>query len=167
MDRALGRDAEGWYRRVVDVRLTDRPPSPNQSSGNWQAAAAVRAVWRDRTWIAAMGRLTALGWAQRTVIIETGSGKRKQREPRLVAEMPMAFADVDVTIIVPTKAHHDWDNGVASLKPCFDGCVDAGIVIDDSTLRIPSRRVEYRYERGMSEVRMVFREISEPGGMGL
>jgi len=42
-------------------------------------------------------------------------------------------AEVSITIVVPDRRHmRDTDNVLASLKPAIDGCVDAGIIPDDS-----------------------------------
>lgn len=43
-------------------------------------------------------------------------------------------AEVSVTLVIPDSRYkRDQDNALASLKPAIDGCVDAGIILGDST----------------------------------
>ena len=42
-------------------------------------------------------------------------------------------AKVSITFVIPNRHHiKDSDNAMASIKPAIDGCVDAGIIVDDS-----------------------------------
>jgi hypothetical protein len=114
-----------------------------------------------------MDALEAAGWPTHPVWIEFGKGKKRPKQARLVADEPMQYAEVRVAIVVPTNADRDWDNGVASLKPIFDGMVAAGIVVDDSIRRVPKRSVEFVHQAHLSKVVMRFYEVQPPDSLGL
>lgn len=155
--------------REITVEIPGRPPTPN-ARRHWRTIARDNAEWKDKGWLAAMKameRTPELGWSTRIMMIEVGTKARPRQEPRQVAKMPMQYAHVEVAIVVPTFGRHDWDNGVASLKPLFDGMVAAGIVVDDSVERLPARRVEFVHVAHVSKVVMRFIEVEQPGSLGL
>lgn len=147
--------------RTITVDVKGRPPTPN-ARRHWRTVAADNAVWKNLTWAAASEALQKAGWATKVVM---SGGKRP--EAMLVATEPMLFAEVEVAIVVPDERDRDWDNGVASLKPVFDGCVAAGIVVDDSIRRIPARRVEFVHRAHQSRIVIRFTEVAQPGSLGL
>lgn len=154
--------------RTITVTIQGRPPTPN-ARRHWRTIAKDNAEWKDRGWLAAMNAFERdfAAWPVHTVIIDVGTKARPRHEPRLVASVPMQYARVDVAIVVPTMVRHDWDNGVASLKPCFDAMVAAGIVADDDVAHVPDRRVEFVHRAHLSLVVMRFEEIAAPGSLGL
>lgn len=58
---------------------------------------------------------------------------REQRIPAL------ASADVTLRVFPPDRRRRDEDNLVATLKPCLDGIVDAGVLTDDTPAYVSSR----------------------------
>jgi hypothetical protein len=155
--------------RTITIEIAGRPPTPNARPGNWQVVAREKAAWKDKAWLAAIASFERdfAAWPVHTVMIDVGTKKRPRQEPRLVASVPMQYARVEVAIVVPTLGRHDWDNGVASLKPLFDGMVTAGVVVDDSVERLPARRVEFVHVAHLSKVVMRFTEVDAPGSLGL
>ena len=136
--------------RVLEFTIQGRPPTPNERV-HWRAQMKPRALWRAKAkdaalvaidnWVAVHG-----AWSPMTYVAE------------LVA-----------VLIVPTQAVHDWDNGVASLKPCFDGIREAGVMADDDTRHVRSagRIVDYVYIAGLSQVRFRVTEGRAPNSLGL
>lgn len=51
---------------------------------------------------------------------------------RLAAIPPLARCEVAMHFVPRDRRRRDADNLMATAKPCFDGCVDAGIVEDDT-----------------------------------
>ncbi|MGV0985049.1 MAG: hypothetical protein ACOYB2_10870 [Limnohabitans sp.] len=147
--------------RAITVEVAGRPPTPN-SRRDWHQTYRDNQIWKDRAWIAAMDALQRDLWPVQTTML---AGKRP--EPRLIADKPMQFAALDVTIIVPDDRDRDLDNGIASLKPLIDGCVSARIVVDDSTRHLIEFRVRFVKQARVSKVLLRFDEQEQPGSLGL
>lgn len=76
-------------------------------------------------------------------------------------EAPYKTASVSITIIVKDKRYtRDPDNALASLKPAIDGCVDAGIIVDDDNLLFNPVVYEIDKERAPLII-LEFTEIKE------
>lgn len=60
-----------------------------------------------------------------------------------------------VTFVVPDKRRRDLDNLSASMKAAWDGIVDAGVLVDDSSEHLQHAAPELVVERGTREVRVV------------
>jgi Holliday junction resolvase RusA-like endonuclease len=50
--------------------------------------------------------------------------------------------------VVPDKRKHDLDNCMAMLKPCWDGLVDAGLLVDDDSKHLRLAAPEMRVVKG-------------------
>lgn len=108
---------------VIILPLPPKALSPNARK-HWTGRAEEARTYRQHAW--AMARVALWPDAQ------PGAGVRKRplRTPVLV----------DVIATYRIKRKRDEDNLTASLKPAFDGLVDAGLIPDDSSeyLRINS-----------------------------
>jgi hypothetical protein len=93
--------------RCVEIRIAGRPPTPNDHR-HYRVVAQDNKRWKG---IAQTAAWHAMG---------------EQFGP------PMRAADIEVEFIVPTRARHDRENLIASIKPCTDGIVSAGVLADDS-----------------------------------
>jgi len=80
----------------------------------------------------------------------------KYRHPSL------SKAEVSISFVVPDKRYiKDTDNALASIKAAIDGCVDAGIIVDDDpgtlTYKMP---VEWTVDKRKSPLTVLeFRSI--------
>ena len=94
----------------VELPFPPRELSPN-ARVHWRVRARATAEYRE-----------ACGWAAKTAI-QQAAGMVFPLTPPVEAE---------VTFIVPDRRRRDLvDNLLASLKPVWDGFVDAGLLIDD------------------------------------
>ena len=93
---------------ITDLPLPSRSLSPN-ARVHWAVKARTVKWYRQAAHIAATMAL----------------GRRKPRWRR---------ATVQVTFRFRTRHRRDPDNLLASLKPAFDGLVDAGLLLDDAGL---------------------------------
>lgn len=106
--------------RTVEIRIAGRPPTPNERR-HYRVIAQDNARWKG---IAQTAAWNAMG---------------EHFGP------PMRRVDIEVEFIVPTKGRRDRDNLISSIKPCTDGIVSAGVLVDDSDdvindLRFPRPR---------------------------
>jgi crossover junction endodeoxyribonuclease RusA len=53
-----------------------------------------------------------------------------------------------VVFVVPNKRKRDLDNCMAMLKPCWDGLVDAGVLVDDDSKHLKLGAPEMRVQKG-------------------
>ena len=70
-------------------------------------------------------------------------------------------AEVSVTFVIrDRRGYKDIDNALASLKPAIDGCVDAGVIPDDSDECL-SYRLPIMYEVNKERAPMTILEFRE------
>ena len=70
-------------------------------------------------------------------------------------------AEVSITLVVrDSRFYRDPDNMIASLKPAIDGCVDAGIIKDDSDEHL-SYRLPIMYEINKEKTPLIILEFRE------
>lgn len=105
--------------RQLVIEIPGRPPTPNIRR-HWRTIARDNATWKA------------------TAIKCAGEAKRQWESGHRMPWKPLERATVAATFMVGTKAHRDWDNLVATVKPLLDGIVAAGILLDDSSLVIES-----------------------------
>lgn len=105
--------------REMTIEIPGRPPTPN-ARRHWTVTARDNAAWKAAAH--AEATFTRLEW-------EARHGMPWESLER---------ATVAATFVVSTRARRDWDNLTATLKPLLDGCVDAGILLDDSNLVVES-----------------------------
>lgn len=92
---------------MIAFTLVGHPPSPNRTrAGHWRARAASDLTWRTAAYFAALD-VKPTGYVPGRV-------------------------SVRVVLVIPDKRRRDPDNALASVKPCIDGIVDAGLLLDDS-----------------------------------
>lgn len=90
--------------RTVTLQLSDRPHLSLNDRDHWAVRRQMTEAWRDETALRA-GAAAFGRHDQIHVQLEFHPGDRRRR---------------------------DADNLVATLKPCIDGLVQAGVVLDDS-----------------------------------
>lgn len=130
---------------MTDVRIElPFPPSglnPNRKSHYMAKAKIVREYREQVAWTAVASKSEYQ--RQRTLGTPEG-GIRKPLTP------PVRAA---VTFVVPDRRRRDVDNCLASLKPGFDGLVDAGVLEGDDAARltiVPGEDGWIRVEKGKS-----------------
>lgn len=104
------------------------PPelNPNRARRlHWSRVAAVRKAYRREGWLA--------GYAAKAA----HKGQSPLRSP----------VTARITVVVPDHRRRDEDNLLASLKAAWDGCVDAGVLEDDSHDKFRVEVVAWRVER--------------------
>lgn len=107
----------------------------------------------DTEWLTANGRYHWAEKAKRT--------KALRAKTRLLArQLTPCTSPVHVTAFVayPRGGRVDVHNAMPSVKPCIDGLVDAGILVDDSTTYLlgPDMRVDIPTKtKGLHELRLV------------
>ena len=70
-------------------------------------------------------------------------------------------AELSITFVVrDARYYKDPDNALASLKPAIDGCVDAGVILDDSD-KCLSYRLPIMYEINKEKAPMTILEFKE------
>jgi len=118
---------------IIDLPLPRSALSPN-SRVNWRTRAKAVARYRDAAYL----------------VTRQAQGGARRRWRRAVAR---------ATFYWPDRIRRDGDNAEASLKPAFDGMVDAGLIVDDSTAVLtrdrPVHQVDRRNPRVVIEVREV------------
>lgn len=121
----------------LEVTIPGRPPTPNHRYGNIWAQRSTEKRWREDARLIGVDAVNRTGW----------------KAP--------AIARVTMTFIVPTHAHRDTDNLVASTKVLTDGLVDAKVLVGDKhqVLRWGAPQVEYI--RGAAATRYLI-EVVEP-----
>lgn len=67
--------------------------------------------------------------------------------------------DVEVSLTFRTRGTHDLDNSQAVLKYIFDASVDSGLLVKDNYFFVKSIYTHARYEKGLDELRIVFKNI--------
>lgn len=75
--------------------------------------------------------------------------------------------EADVLFVVADRRRRDVDNLLASLKPGFDGCVDAGLLKDDRAGMLKVASVDLAHRPGQWGVLVTLRAGSGPVQMGL
>lgn len=107
----------------------------------------------DTEWLTANGRYHWADKAKRTKALRSKTAilARQRLQP--------ITGPVHITAFVayPRGGRVDVHNAMASVKPCIDGLVDAGILVDDSTKYLlgPDMRVDTPTKtKGLHEVRL-------------
>lgn len=108
--------------RSVTIRIDGRPPTPN-ARRHWRVTALDNETWKGAARVVALASLPP-GWT------------------------PLERCVADVTFVFPTKGRRDWDNAIASTKPCWDGLVAAGVLVDDSMQVIELLTWSWEYRKG-------------------
>lgn len=111
---------------VIDLPLPSRTLSPN-GRAHWRTKAKAVSKYRDAAYLVAKQA-------------QCGAWRR------------WGLAVARVTFHWPDDIRRDEDNAVASLKPAFDGLVDAGLIIDDSTRVLRRERPVHCVDRGRPRV---------------
>jgi Holliday junction resolvase RusA-like endonuclease len=65
---------------------------------------------------------------------------------------PNTVITAKVVFVVPDRRQRDLDNCMAMLKPCWDGLVDAGVLVDDDSRHLKLAAPEMRIEKGQKYV---------------
>lgn len=120
--------------RTITIVVPGRPPNPNRIRGHWAKRNGIAQRWKQLAWGCALEQLP-------------------------VRWRPMERATLEVVHVVPTKAARDHDNLVAGIKPCLDGLVRAGVVVDDSDRVLVSVTHRPEYEKGVAATRYTFTEV--------
>lgn len=68
------------------------------------------------------------------------------------------MARVDVTFVVPDNRRRDKTNLASAFKPCLDGIVDAGILVDDSWQHCDDQ-YHVRMEKGQGRTEVEIQEV--------
>ena len=111
--------------RAVTIRVEGRPPTPN-ARRHWRGIATDNAHWKE------VGR--------RATIAALPAGWR-----------PLDRCRMTVLFIVPDHRDRDDDNLIAAQKPCLDGIVRGGAILDDSRRVIVEREyLGQEYRKGES-----------------
>lgn len=113
--------------------------SPN-ARVHWAALAPIKAGYREEC-----------GW--RAKVGETDKGFL----PQSMRPLPPPVR-ATVTFVVPDRRRRDVDNLMASVKAAWDGCVDAGLLEDDSADKFTPRPADpaFRVEKGERYVEVEF-----------
>lgn len=120
----------------ISLPFPPRELSPN-ARVHWARKAKVIAAYRQ--WC---------GWAAR--VGDTGF-----LLPSLTLKPPV---EATVTFVLPDKRRRDMDNLLASLKPMWDGLVDAGLLGDDSHDKLRLSAPQVRVEKGQQYVELALKE---------
>ena len=114
----------------LDLPMPPRELSPNYR-GHWGKVGFIRKGYRQHCQVLAQNMMQA--------------GGEYPLAPPVVAEVTFTF---------PDRRWRDQDNALASLKACWDGLVDAGLLADDKMpdFRVVPQQEEYR--KGVSGVRV-------------
>jgi len=118
------------------------PPTLNDHR-HWRTIARDNATWKAHALSAA------------------GVALREWRNDHGLEWRPLGKVALSVTFVVPTRARHDVDNLISTLKPLLDGVVEAGVIEDDSFEVIAHFDVACRYERGSRATILSISEILE------
>ena len=108
--------------RAVTIRIEGRPPTPN-ARRHWRVTALDNDTWKGAARVAALASLPP-DWT------------------------PLEWCEAEVTFLFPTRGRRDWDNAIASTKPCWDGIVAAGVIVDDSMRVIDRLTWHWKYAKG-------------------
>ena len=122
--------------RSILVVIPGRPPSPN-ARRHWRAISKDNAHWKE---IARLATVEALptGWE------------------------PLRRCRMTVEFVVPDRRDRDDDNLIAAQKPCVDGIVRGGAILDDSRRVIAEREyLPQRYEKGVQATVYTITEAPE------
>jgi Holliday junction resolvase RusA-like endonuclease len=120
---------------TLTITIPGRPPTPNNRFGNKYAAAKVTKGWRETARLVGIDARNRSGW------------------------VAPAVARITVTFIIPTHAHRDIDNLVASTKPLTDGLRDAKVLADDHSGVLEWAAPATRYVRGVTATEYVIETI--------
>ncbi len=96
----------------IAFTLAGHPPSPNRSvRAHFHDNAKVRKAWHEAARLAAIAALREAGNAD---------------------DYPLRRARIRLVVITPDRRRRDPDNAIAAAKGVIDGCVEAGVLLDDS-----------------------------------
>lgn len=128
--------------RELQVAIEGRPPSLN-ARRHWRQIAHDNGVWKATA--ANVGTEAVRRWERR-------HGLKWRKLER---------CDLTVKFIVPTRARHDFDNLISTIKPLLDGLVAIGVIADDSTDCIDAVAFTVEHEPKRTATIFDFAEIND------
>lgn len=90
--------------------------NPNSSKRHWRSKAAATKEARAEAFSVALGEKRAM-----------------EQEAWCAPMFPWEHCRAHIAWYPPTGRRRDYGNLLSALKPIFDGIVDAGLIVDDST----------------------------------
>ena len=98
-----------------------------------------------------------LHWAAKARLVKEwreGVGWEAIRIRPQLPQIPLPPAAIAVEFPVRTKARHDRDNAVATVKPLTDSLVDVGILTDDSDEWVTAIHTSFRHTKTDTKVKV-------------
>ena len=132
-------------RLAFTLPLPPKELSPNYRARHWAQVSTAKAAYRRDC-----------GWTAKGAMFAAAARAAETTPPPPMVNFPLAApVTAHVTFVVPDKRRRDLDNLSASMKAAWDGIVDAGVLVDDSSEHLKHAAPELVVERGTREVRVV------------
>lgn len=107
-----------------------------------------------------------LHWSRRYFLARSWRQAAQMHARKAMGRSPVRFehAYIDIEIFFPDNRRRDVGNWQPTAKPIVDGCVDAGVLVDDDDKHLTGPDL-HRGDRSTSELPHIVVTITEtPGG---
>ena len=83
----------------------------------------------------------------------------REETEQLGIEKPWNTCAVTAFFYHKTKRKRDDVNHLAMLKPAYDGCVEGGLIVDDSSEHLKTQTPEFHIDKKNPRVELVFKRL--------
>lgn len=83
----------------------------------------------------------------------------REETKQLCIAKPWNLCTVTAFFYHKTKRRRDDVNHLAMLKPAYDGCVEGGLIVDDSAEHLKTQTPEFHIDKKNPRVELVFKRL--------